>query len=458
MSSGIFSCRAYAGLCFLAVILTGAAFKPWVHGIDGAGYYSWLRSFVIEGNLETYNEITHFESMQQPDIQAKIWTVRMPWLNGNRLANYYPIGSAVLWSPFFLASHCIVLLANAVGLSVSADGYSRPYILGSMFGSVVWAFAGLSIIYHIAAGRFGRHTAGLATATIWLATPLVYYMYIHPSMSHANDVFVNALFILVWLTTRKKKTWGWWFALGLVAGLAAMVRTQNGLLLVFPCFELALLMVETLRKKIPMSVRCILGRGIALTGGAAAAFLPQMLVWKAVFGSYIVLNAQKASVGLGFDWTCRNILNVLISSDRGLLIWSPIVVPGLFGIFLLSRSDRRFAAMLFCSFALQLYVVGSWAAWSGGVSFGQRFFLNSVPAFSIGLAALLAVVKKRVWPPALAIVCGVFTLWNLGLMAQYVLQLIPRAGTVSLGSMVSNQFCIVPGKILGLLLRALART
>lgn len=44
------------------------------------------------------------------------------------MANYYPIGSAILWAPFFLAAHLLVTLINMTGGRVPADGYSDPYI------------------------------------------------------------------------------------------------------------------------------------------------------------------------------------------------------------------------------------------------------------------------------------------------------------------------------------------
>lgn len=46
-----------AGLFVLAAV---GLFKPWVHGADGMGYYSWLRSVVLDGDLNTANEYEHF--------------------------------------------------------------------------------------------------------------------------------------------------------------------------------------------------------------------------------------------------------------------------------------------------------------------------------------------------------------------------------------------------------------
>ena len=441
----------------IAFVLAVVAFKPWVHGVDGAGYYSWLRSFVIEGDLDTYDEMKHFEGIQQPEIQNRPWKVKLPRLHEGKLANFYPVGSAVLWLPFFLAAHLIVIVANAAGSAVPADGYSAPYLFMSMLGSVIWAFAGLTILYGIAARRFGRFPAALATGTVWLSTPLVFYMYIHPAMSHANDMFVNSLFILVWLATRRNRSWRGWLALGLVVGLATMVRTQNGLLVVFPCIEQALLFFDYLKRRMQTTFAAIAGRAAAFAGGTLAAFLPQMLAWKEVFGSYVLANAQQTSAGLEFRPTDLHLLDVFISSDRGMFIWSPVTALGLLGVLLLLRTDRRLAALLLCNFALQVYVIGSWIGWSGNISFGPRLFLNSIPAFTIGLAVILSAVQTRIPRYILVGACSLFVIWNLGLLAQYVLKLIPRNGKVPIAGMISNQFFVVPGRILGLIMRSVFR-
>jgi hypothetical protein len=442
-------------LVIIFLVLAFLTFKPWVHGIDGAGYYSWLRSFVIQGNVNTEDELRHFESIQQPDLQANVWKVKLRRSQDGQILNHFPVGSAVLWAPFFLVAHVLVLLANALGFTISADGYSWPYILLSTLGSILWAFLGLTLTFKIIAKRFGQFPAGMAVGTVWLATPLVFYMYFHPAMSHANDVFVNALFLFVWVGTCRERTWRGWLLLGLAAGLAALVRTQNGLLAVFPCIELTVHFVGQLKKRIWPALGTIVGWAAAFVGGTLIAFLPQMLVWKSVFGTYLLLNPQKASLGLGFKFP--SILNALFSTNRGLFVWSPITLLGLCGIFLLLRRDRRLAALLLCNFTLQLCLIGSWIGWSGGFAFGPRFFLNCVPLFAIGLAALLLGLQRRFPRWALTILCGAFIFWNVGLVVQYVLQVIPRAGKVPLGQMVYNQFAVVPAKIIGLILRAASR-
>src|SRR5437762_3425048 len=49
------------------------------------------------------------------------------------------------------------------------------------------------------AGQFGTT---LASVTIWLATPLVFYMFVQMPWSHATGFFLVALFLTIWQRTR----------------------------------------------------------------------------------------------------------------------------------------------------------------------------------------------------------------------------------------------------------------
>ncbi len=442
---------------FLALV---TIFKPWVHGIDGAGYYAWLRSVVIDRDLDTYNEFRHYEEAQDEELQSTVWRNFFRRTETGLWSNHYPVGSAVLWSPFFLLAHALTRLLNLAGYGLASDGYSSLYVAFSTFGSTVTAFVGLVLIYRIAEELYGEFTATLATASIWLASPLVFYMYMHPSMSHANDAFVNALFVWVWYATRRARAGKGWLALGLTGGLAALVRTQNALLMAFPGLELLAEFIASLRRRSVINALRSVGKGCLFAVAFLVAFVPQMLVWKAVFGSYIVLNPQQVSSGYGFNLWSPNFLNALFSSNHGLFIWNPLLLPATLGVWLLVGRERRLALLLAMAFLLQLYVIGSWVAWHGTVAFGARFFVNSVPMFTLGLAALVDRLRRRISATVLSAAGAVFIAWNFLLIIQYALQLIPRAGPVSIAQMVSNQFTAVPrslSKVLELLTARFSR-
>jgi hypothetical protein len=173
-------------------------------------------------------------------------------------------------------------------------------------------------------------------------------------------------------------------------------------------------------------------------------YSPQTIVWRIVFGHWIELNPYAGGAGVGFNWLHPHIFGVLFSTNRGLFIWTPLMLPAVLGWLCLRQKTRQLTAMLVTNFVLQFYVVASWGAWSGSAAFGQRFFTNMVPAFALGLAALLNVLQQRVRFRWIASACALFVVWNGLLLIRYVLEDIPRIGSVPLSELIVGQFTVLP--------------
>ncbi|MBU0703847.1 MAG: glycosyltransferase family 39 protein [Chloroflexi bacterium] len=430
--------RTDRGVLVLGIIFLIAfpvLFKPWIHGADTIGYYSWLHSLVIDSNLQTSDEFEHYG---------------MGWLNSyadtGLRDNPGAVGSAVLWTPWFLAAHGFTLLGRALGLPWIADGYGQQYILAVSLGSTVYAFAALLIAYRLTRDFFVSPAAVLAVAAVWLSSPLVFYMYSHPLMTHTNDAFAYALFLFTWHRTREHRNAAQYGLLGLTAALCALVRNQNAVLVLFPLLEIVFSTARAGRRGEGWKQAASEG---LLKGGFFSvawwlAFLPQLLVWHAVFGTWLTGNPYAHSGGGTFDFFRPHILGVLFSTNHGLFVWTPLMLPAVLGWFPLWRRDRRLTSLLVINFALQLYVIGSWSSWNGSAAFGQRFFTNMVPAFALGLAALLNMLNQRVRFRWLAAACALFVVWNGLLIVRYVVGDVPHLGPVPLYELIVGQFTVIP--------------
>lgn len=409
-------------------------FKPWIHGFDTVAYYSWLRTIVIDGNLDVGDEFNYYGYGAERGATITGYTY-----------NEWAVGSAVLWAPFFLIAHGFSLLACTWGLPVVANGYETQYIWMVSIGSALYAFIGILMTYYLCRALFSPSVSTLAVSAVWLASPLVFYMYSHPLMSHANDTFAYALYLYTWHETRQRPTQYRAALRGATAGLCALVRQINAVLVFF---ALAEFIVDGLRLWRSTRRAAELWQTVFNVAAFSLAwwivYTPQVIVWRVVLGHWIELNPYAAGAGAGFDWLHPHFLGTLFSTDRGLFTWSPLLLLATVGWASLWRQERRLGILVVTNFALQLSVIAAWSSWSAAASFGQRFFTNVTPAFALGLAALLTAIRNRVRFRWLAVGCALFVSWNGLLIVRYVLGDVPHMGPVHFGDFLWGQFTVIP--------------
>ncbi len=425
-------------LLFWGLILA-LIFRPQLHGMDTVAYYAWLHSVVMRGSLDVSPVFAHYGYIQERGLSP----------TGYRI-NEWPVGPALLWSPFFVGAHLVVLLGRSLGWSVSADGYSTPYLIMTAMGSAIYGLMGLWLILRLVRIVAPPIVALWTALCVGFASPLVFYMSAHPFMAHACDFFINALFLYHWLgkALGTKSP----FLLGLIGGFAATVRYQNALLLIWPLLENIVDLWRAPRENAR--------RLLVLLAGGFLGFFPQMAVWWIVFGQWIVLNPYGLAGAGSFDWRSPHFLDVLFSTNRGLLLWAPISAFAVWGLLrYLAIFKPDWAVRTGILSLVQIYLVGSWSAWSGAAAFGPRLLTGLFPALSLGLGALYKVWLRRrgKCPVILTSIAAIG--WNFILLARYGLQDVPRMGPVPLDHLWLGQFAFLirVGEYLGRLVQALLR-
>jgi hypothetical protein len=151
-------------------------------------------------------------------------------------------------------------------------------------------------------------------------------------------------------------------------------------------------------------------------------------------------------------WLSPYAASVLLSTEHGLVAWTPLVIAALVGIGVLCvkslpgtsfRELRRIGLCLFVMFAAQVYISGSVDSWTVAGAFGQRRFVGVTIILVIGLATLIRVTAKH-WSSvptfALMTIC---IWWNLGLMVQFGAGLMDRQ-RLELTRNAYNTFVVVP--------------
>lgn len=389
-------------------------------GSDGVGYYVYLPSVLIDHDLDFTDEYQYFyayDAARAERVLALRTPLRLP-------QNFYPIGAALLWAPFFLMAHGIVLLANLGGAGLAADGYGLLYQASALTATILYGGAGLLLAMRVARRVASPGAAVLATLLVAAGGNLVYYMTAEPSMSHAMSAAATALFFCTWLSCRDRRDVRAAALLGATGGLMALVRYQDGLVLAVPFLLRLPEAWNSLRRRDTTGGLWLLLRDVGVAAGAAlAAFAPQLVVWRLLYGAFFLIPQQYAWPGSLISWTSPHPLEVLFSPVRGLFVWHPVFLLAVLGLLVARSRDRRLAAAGLLAIAVQWAMVSVWFGWMQGQSFGGRMFIGCTVAFVIGLASLIDWTRQH-WSTAGVVAVGVvLVVWNALLFVEYRLDL-----------------------------------
>jgi hypothetical protein len=434
-----------SALIILIALLLLPIANPRVYATDEVQYYVYLRSLRFDGDLDFANDYRELARRNpRSGIEGSLLQENRIRPKTGLYGNIAPVGCAIMWAPFFLLADAGVHAANLLGAAIPADGFSKPYILSVCYASALYGLLGLLLCQRLTRRYASPRAATLATIAIWLASPLVFYMFIQMPFAHATGFFLTSLFLTIWHETRPapagqggaagRRSWRAWAALGAVGGLMTMTREQLGLFLVIPAIEGAACYLGQARGR-QWGAAGRLAAGHALFGAVfALALTPQ-------FAAYQVLNGEPRPAGEvsgRINWCSPHFIDTLIDSDpapsgwcntvgdftadfppfsRGAFVWSPLLAIGLAGLPLLWRRDRTLTLALLAVIVAQTYINGAYGTtWHLRGAFGFRRLIECTPIFILGLALLLDRAERRVgWAP-LGVALALFALWNAGLV------------------------------------------
>ena len=386
-----------------------------IYASDEVQYYAWLRSWAFDRDVDFENEYQHFYDAGVARNTPYHETFLERRNEAGRRENYAPIGSALLWAPFFAVGHVVALATGA-----PADGYSQPYVSAVAYGSAI--YGGLAVLLSAAIARRVIGHGLVASLIVCIGTPLVFYIYIAPPMSHANSAFAVALFLWVWLRVRDQWTVKGAALLGVTGALMAMVRDQDLFFAIGPAIDLAR---HWSRVRRPPFMQVLVATLVFVL-----AYSPQLLATSALHGHF----GPSEVVARKMTWTSPHGLQVLFSPENGFFAWTPLALLAIAGLLLLAfgrvplthqTSDRDAAwigTLSLIMIGMQAYVSGAVASWTVAGAFGQRRFVGLTAILTLGVAALpaaLAGPSRRLGRVAARVLLALCIWWNLGLMIQF---------------------------------------
>jgi hypothetical protein len=162
---------------------------------------------------------------------------------------------------------------------------------------------------------------------------------------------------------------------------------------------------------------------------AAVVVAPQLVIYYRATGHPIVSSYGS----LGFNFQAPHVFGVLLSVQKGLFFWSPVLLLACVGLAYLCRARhpaRAFVAGPLLFLTVNTYLMASWWDWQFGGSFGHRGFTDALPAFAIGLAGFYTWAARRTLTTiAAAAVAGCAVTLSVFQMLQYWNGVLPFSDT-----------------------------
>jgi hypothetical protein len=339
--------------------------QPGIFAHDAGSYYCYLPAVLIEGDHRA--GITRQEDAEDRGN----WQHRA----ANGFAPKMSMGLAMLQLPFFACGHAAALLTNE-----PADGYSPPYAIALLTGTMVYVLTGLLFLRGMLLRWFDDRVVAWTLAAVALGTNLFWYATSGGLMAHGAIFGMSCVLLertCAWCERPQARLT---VVLGLLTGWLTLTRPTNLLLV------MAVGMYVVFARPAGMDWRRWCAHAALAVVAAAMAWLPQLLFWRDITGHWWHYSYGDE----GFFWSDPKLWRGLLGWRKGWLIYTPVMVFALAGIILLRGTKAR---VWFWPTTVMLpaiwYVLFAWWCWWYGGSFGMRAMIDYYALLAVPLASAL---------------------------------------------------------------------
>ncbi len=365
---------------------------------DAFGYYLYLPAKYIYHDEEKLGFISKIDASYQ--LSGGDFYQASKLKNGNYACKYL-MGVSILQTPFFFLAHQYALRSN-----YPADGFSYPYQFAIAWGCLLYVCLSLFLLRCILLKYFEDKSVAFALILCILASNAIQYIGIEGGQSHGYIFPLYVLIVYFTIKWHENFSWVWMSLIGLTLGLAVISRPTELVMVFIPLLWEAKNNQQnkwTFLKSNPWQI-------IVLGMAGLIAVMPQLLYWKKVTGSWVY------DVGSKWDFLSPH-FRVLFGWEKGWLIYTPVAILMILGLFFLPKSPYKKAIIAFS--LLNLYIIISWHIWRYGGSYSCRALVQSYPIWAFPLTAIISKVFSTKWRYVL-IVAGIYLVAvNLFQIKQY---------------------------------------
>lgn len=290
------------------------------------------------------------------------------------LVSLYPVGASLVALPVYVP---LYLGLVAMDMSDNTWLFGASQIAEKIAASTITA-AAVAIFYLLLRRRTDPVTAFWGAAAFGLASSM---WATASQLLWQHGPVALMLAAALWLLTWPQRP-AWTLAgAGLLLSMAVAIRPTAGILWVAG-LACALVGEGTFPARIGRSL-VFLGAGIPVF---ALSLAYNWHYYQTPLGGYALMSG-----GLAPRRVLQGVVGLLLSPNRGLLIFTPIALLGIFGLVRAAWPGKCPVLVPFGFAAVaHLALVGSYLEWGGGWSFGPRYLVDILP--------ILGLAGAQMWP------------------------------------------------------------
>ncbi|MBX7187617.1 MAG: hypothetical protein K1Y01_20915, partial [Vicinamibacteria bacterium] len=153
----------------LACMVAVPFFGGFSLGADSVNYYAFTSSLLVDHDLDLTNQWVRFRLEPPPNTSAGV------------PENPMSVGPGLVWSPGVALAHAWLVVTRG---RVDPLRLSVPYYAAAAATTLAVLLFALLVLARSLAERFGTAEARLAVIAVATASPLLYYSFVQPLMSH----------------------------------------------------------------------------------------------------------------------------------------------------------------------------------------------------------------------------------------------------------------------------------
>lgn len=343
---------------------------------DVISYYGYLPATFIYKD-HTLKFMDHYKGPHK----YTIWGNDLP--NGNKII-MTSMGMSMLYAPFFFIAHLYALNSD-----YDAGGYSVPYHLAIIISSIFYFLLGLIFLSKLLLKFFNHNISSLVILMISVGTNLFFYATYEAGMSHQYSFALITMFLWYTIKWHQNPKTIYAFILGLLIGLISLIRPTNIVVSLFFILY-GITNLSNFKQKFSLFISKYI-HVIIIILICFFVWIPQFIYWKSVTGSFIYYSYGEEN---SFFFNNPRILKGLFSYRNGWLVYSPVMIFSIFGMFILWKNHKNWQLPIVITFLTFIYLIFSWWCWWYGGSFGSRAMIDMYSLLALPCAAFLSYIIK----------------------------------------------------------------